>query len=104
MIDKRKQEAGNADKPKIARIWHGRTAAARADEYKQYLFDLGVKKIASPHVTMSKVPFSNSRCCASIRRNSTFLTLWARAFLRENSSIPSARGYVTWAMWTARTS
>jgi heme-degrading monooxygenase HmoA len=36
-----------ADNPKVARIWHGRTAAARADEYRQYLYDSGVKKIAS---------------------------------------------------------
>jgi heme-degrading monooxygenase HmoA len=35
------------DKPKIARIWHGRTPVGRADEYRQYLFDAGVKKIAS---------------------------------------------------------
>lgn len=33
--------------PKIARVWHGRTPAARADEYRQYLFDNGVKKIAA---------------------------------------------------------
>jgi heme-degrading monooxygenase HmoA len=33
--------------PKIARIWHGRTPLARADEYRQYLFDVGIKKIAS---------------------------------------------------------
>jgi heme-degrading monooxygenase HmoA len=33
--------------PGIARIWHGRTTLARADEYRQYLFDVGVKKIAS---------------------------------------------------------
>ena len=36
-----------ADHPMVARIWHGRTPAAKADEYKQYLFDVGVKKIAS---------------------------------------------------------
>ncbi len=42
-------EAGPAlaDKPGIARIWHGRTPLARADEYRQYLFDAGIKKIAS---------------------------------------------------------
>ena len=31
----------------VARIWHGRTTAEKADEYRQYLFDVGVKKIAS---------------------------------------------------------
>jgi heme-degrading monooxygenase HmoA len=36
-----------SDKPGIARIWHGRVPLARADEYRQYLFDAGVKKIAS---------------------------------------------------------
>jgi len=36
-----------AQTPKIARIWHGRTPAAKGDEYRQYLFDVGVKKIAS---------------------------------------------------------
>ena len=33
--------------PMVARIWHGRTPAAKADEYRQYLFDVGIKKIAS---------------------------------------------------------
>lgn len=36
-----------AEKPMVARIWHGRTPADKADEYRQYLFDTGVKKIAS---------------------------------------------------------
>ena len=36
-----------SDHPMIARIWHGRTAADKADEYRQYLFESGVKKIAS---------------------------------------------------------
>ena len=36
-----------AENPKVARIWHGRTPAAKADAYRQYLFDVGVKKIAS---------------------------------------------------------
>jgi heme-degrading monooxygenase HmoA len=31
----------------VARIWHGRTPLSKADEYKQYLFDVGVKKIAT---------------------------------------------------------
>jgi heme-degrading monooxygenase HmoA len=33
--------------PKIARIWHGRTPLARAEEYRQYLFEAGVCKIAA---------------------------------------------------------
>ena len=33
--------------PKIARIWHGRTSLARAEEYRQYLFEAGVRKIAA---------------------------------------------------------
>jgi heme-degrading monooxygenase HmoA len=36
-----------ADHPMVARLWHGRTPADKADEYRQYLFDAGVKKIAS---------------------------------------------------------
>ena len=36
-----------AEHPMVARIWHGRTPAAKADEYRQYLFDVGIKKIAS---------------------------------------------------------
>jgi heme-degrading monooxygenase HmoA len=36
-----------AEHPMVARIWHGRTPADKADEYRQYLFDAGVKKIAS---------------------------------------------------------
>jgi heme-degrading monooxygenase HmoA len=33
--------------PMIARIWHGRTPADKADEYRQYLFEVGIKKIAT---------------------------------------------------------
>jgi heme-degrading monooxygenase HmoA len=36
-----------AERPVVARIWHGRTPADKADEYRQYLFDAGVKKIAA---------------------------------------------------------
>jgi heme-degrading monooxygenase HmoA len=36
-----------ADRPMVARIWHGRTPLAKADEYKQYIYDVGIKKIAS---------------------------------------------------------
>ena len=36
-----------AERPMVARIWHGRTPAEKADEYRQYLFDVGVKKIAT---------------------------------------------------------
>ena len=35
------------DKPMVARIWHGRTSAEKADEYRQYLYEVGVKKIAT---------------------------------------------------------
>ena len=33
--------------PMVARLWHGRTPLDKVDEYRQYLFDAGVKKIAS---------------------------------------------------------
>jgi len=36
-----------SDKKMVARIWHGRTAADKADEYRDYLFEAGVKKIAA---------------------------------------------------------
>ena len=36
-----------AEHPMVARIWHGRTPAEKADEYRQYLFDVGVRKIAT---------------------------------------------------------
>ena len=36
-----------ADHPMVARMWHGRTPLEKADEYRQYLFDVGVKKIAT---------------------------------------------------------
>jgi len=32
--------------PKIARIWRGRTTAARADAYAEYLYEVGVKPLA----------------------------------------------------------
>jgi heme-degrading monooxygenase HmoA len=31
--------------PAIARIWHGRTPASKADEYYEYLKEAGIKKI-----------------------------------------------------------
>jgi len=36
-----------ADRPIVARVWHGRTSADRADEYRQYIFEAGIKKIAA---------------------------------------------------------
>ncbi len=36
-----------AEHPMVARIWHGRTPADKAEEYRQYLFEVGVKKIAT---------------------------------------------------------
>ncbi len=36
-----------AEHPMVARVWHGRTPAAKAGEYRQYLFDAGVRKIAT---------------------------------------------------------
>jgi hypothetical protein len=32
-------------KPKIARIWRGRTFAARADEYATYLYEHGIRPL-----------------------------------------------------------
>jgi len=34
------------EQPMVARVWHGRTPADKTDEYRQYLFEAGVKKIA----------------------------------------------------------
>ncbi len=31
----------------IARIWHGHTPAAKAEEYTQYIYEAGIKKIAA---------------------------------------------------------
>jgi len=36
-----------AEQPMVARVWHGRTPADKTDEYRQYLFEAGVKKIAT---------------------------------------------------------
>ena len=36
-----------AEHPMVARVWHGRTPLDKAEEYRQYLFDVGVKKIAT---------------------------------------------------------
>lgn len=41
MTDKR-----NELRPAIARIWRGRTTAARADAYAEYLYEVGVKPLA----------------------------------------------------------
>ena len=35
-----------AEHPMIARVWHGRTPAAKAEEYRTYLFEAGVQAIA----------------------------------------------------------
>ena len=36
-----------AEHPMVARVWHGRTPLNRTEEYRQYLFDVGVKNIAT---------------------------------------------------------
>jgi len=36
----------NQLRPHIARIWRGRTTAARADEYADYLYQHGIKPLA----------------------------------------------------------
>ena len=35
----------NSPRPTIARIWRGRTTAARADEYARYLYEHGIKPL-----------------------------------------------------------
>jgi heme-degrading monooxygenase HmoA len=35
----------SSGKPPVARIWHGRVPAARADEYQKYLYESGVLKL-----------------------------------------------------------
>jgi len=34
-----------SEKPRIARIWRGRTTRARADEYAKYLYEHGIKPL-----------------------------------------------------------
>ena len=36
-----------AEHPMVARVWHGRTSLDKADDYRRYLFDAGVQKIAT---------------------------------------------------------
>jgi len=38
--------ARSSSRPTIARIWRGRTTAARADEYAQYLYEHGIRPLA----------------------------------------------------------
>jgi hypothetical protein len=33
------------EKPRIARIWRGRTARSRADEYERYLYEHGIRPL-----------------------------------------------------------
>jgi heme-degrading monooxygenase HmoA len=40
------QGTNDAPRPAIARIWRGRTAAAKADEYERYLYAVGVEPLA----------------------------------------------------------
>ncbi len=37
---------GLAEHPMIARVWHGRPPAAKAEDYRKYLFEAGVQAIA----------------------------------------------------------
>ena len=39
-------QARNRLRPTIARIWRGRTTAAKADEYHPYLYEHGIKPLA----------------------------------------------------------
>jgi hypothetical protein len=39
------QGSGNTSRPAIARIWRGRTSAARADEYAAYLYEQGIRPL-----------------------------------------------------------
>jgi hypothetical protein len=41
----RPMENQNAETPKIARVWRGRTTRARADEYEAYNYDAGIKPL-----------------------------------------------------------
>jgi hypothetical protein len=38
--------SGKRARPAIARIWRGRTTAAKADEYARYLYEHGIKPLA----------------------------------------------------------
>ena len=38
--------SGNHQRPAIARIWRGRTTAAKADEYARYMYEHGIKPLA----------------------------------------------------------
>jgi hypothetical protein len=38
-------DASDAKRPRIARIWRGRIAAGRADEYAAYLYEHGIKPL-----------------------------------------------------------
>jgi hypothetical protein len=38
--------SGDSLRPTIARIWRGRTTAAKADEYAQYLYEHGIEPLA----------------------------------------------------------
>jgi hypothetical protein len=38
--------SSNGLQPRIARIWRGRTVAAKADEYAHYLYEEGIKPLA----------------------------------------------------------
>jgi heme-degrading monooxygenase HmoA len=37
--------SANGSRPTIARIWRGRTRAAKADEYARYLYEHGIKPL-----------------------------------------------------------
>jgi heme-degrading monooxygenase HmoA len=41
------ERPARAPLPRLARIWHGRTPLARAEDYRNYLFEAGVLEIAA---------------------------------------------------------
>ena len=45
MSTSRMSESPHGMRPTIARIWRGRTTAARADEYARYLYEYGIKPL-----------------------------------------------------------
>ena len=87
-------------KPGVARIWRGRTKAARADEYAKYLYEVGIRPLEekalavellredrageSEFVTISLIGKASRRCRAlPAKTRGAFTTFRDPEFLIE---------------------
>jgi heme-degrading monooxygenase HmoA len=58
---------------RVARIWQGRTTVERADEYEKYMYENGIRKIA----TKGNLGVQMMRCTVGATVEFTTISYWA---------------------------